>query len=104
MIGRLSAAARGSRNVASEGGPKQALARMPRSENKGIGKQAKSSPAGYNAGKSAYIQNNKGGYQARARQRPNAPGVGESFAPRDAMPRVRMSDYRRPDHSRVIPG
>lgn len=103
MMGRLSAAAKGAKNVASRGGADEALARMPRSGTTRSGITSEGNPAGYNAGKSAYIQGNKGGYQARARSQATPPAGADTFAARDGSMKIRMSDYRRPDHSRVQP-
>jgi len=103
MMGRLGAAAKGAKNVASQGGPQEALSRMPRSSNTGFGRKSQGSPAGYNAAKSTYIQGNKGGYQARSRAQATPPAGADTFAARDGSINIRMSDYRKPDHSRVQP-
>lgn len=103
MIGRLSAAARGGKNVASTGG-EEALARMPRSNNKGLGRMSAGSPAGYNAGKSAYIQNTKAGYQARPHNQ-NSLSPPRSSIETPTRPSLgnQVFNMRKPDHSRVLP-
>lgn len=101
MMGRLAAAARGSKNVASSGAD-EALKRIPHSNNKGLGKMSAGNPAGYNASKSAYVQSNKSGYQARPRQNSlNPPRQTNLNLPRNPSTQKRISDFRKPDYSRL---
>lgn len=59
------------------------------------------SGAGYNAPKSAYIESNKGGYQARPRAYDvNIPRATAGFAP-EAKQSIRLSNYRR-NHLKTV--
>lgn len=98
MMGAYARAAKGAKNVASKGGADVALSRMPQSRNVGYGRASLGNPAGYNAAKSTYIQNNKAGYQARFRGMPRQPGGTSGLAPRDSMPNIRVSDYRKSNY------
>lgn len=53
------------------------------------------SMSGLNNSKSAYIQNNKAGYQARPRPQMDIPKTNRSLDPKDKMPKIRMSDYSK---------
>jgi hypothetical protein len=105
MIGRLSAAARGAKNVASSGAD-EALKHMPLSNNKGFGRVSAGNPAGYNASKSTYIQNTKSGYQARPHNQnmlnPPRP-TNINLPPRSGSTTSQIFNFKKPDHSRVRP-
>lgn len=105
MIARLSAAARGAKNVKSAGAD-EALKRIPISNNKGFGRTSAGNPAGYNAGKSAYVQNTKSGYQARPNQQNalNPPQRTKlNLPPQSRSNTSQIFNFRKPDHSRVRP-
>lgn len=105
MMGKLSAAAKGAKNVASSGAD-EALKHMPVSNNKGFGRASAGNPAGYNASKSAYIQNTKSGYQARVHNQNalNPPRPTNINLPqRNAGNTSQIFNFKKPDHSRVRP-
>lgn len=73
----------------------KAMQARPRSSPKG-------SMAGLNTSKSAYIERHEGGYKARPRPEMNVSRTDQVFIPKDSMPSVRMSDYRKP--SNIVKG
>lgn len=95
-VGKYMAAARGAPNVASKALPdaSKLLTRVPRPRHPG-------SMAGYEGGKSAWIQMEGAGYRRRPKKSPfvNMGGV-SSFNPRRRAMRM-GSDLRKPDYSRV---